>query len=125
MGEVALPHDPQEPVYPFRGDEPVVQAVDRIPGYGQGSRQGRVRGRRQDVEEPLEEPADLEDAAEGERRGDERRRLGVPRVGVAVGEQDRVGLQVGSPPFGQQLLQPGGKRRVPRGGIACRTRGGG
>jgi hypothetical protein len=50
-----------------------------------------VRRRGKGIEEARQEVPDLEDATEGERRGEKRRSLGVPGVGVPVGKRDRVG----------------------------------
>jgi len=118
--EAAFPHDPQETVDAVRGDEPVRKAGDRGAGNGRGGGQRRERRRRENAEQPLEEPADLEHSAEGEGGRDERRDLGVPPVGVPVGEQHRVGREVGAPPLGQERLQAGGQRGLPQCVISCR-----
>lgn len=91
MNAVRRPEAAEEPVNPVLGDETVGQA-------GHGGRRKRFRrdengqgGGREDREQAVEEPPDLEDASERERGGDERRRLGVPGIGVPVGKEDRVG----------------------------------
>ena len=65
----------------------------------------------QGVEEARQEVPDLENAAEGERRGKKRRGLGIARVGIAVGKRHRVGGELRSP----ALLEKAGKGDPNRG----------
>jgi hypothetical protein len=69
----------------------VGKAGDRTTERRLHGRQGGVRRRDEDVEKARKEIPDLEDASEGERRGEERGGLGVPGIGVPVGKRDRVG----------------------------------
>ena len=99
MNEIRRADTSEETIHPFGRDEPVGKAGDRSPGYRLQGRQGGVRRRGKDVEEARQELPDLEDAAESERRGEKRGNLGVPGVGVPVGEPDRVGEKLRAPTF--------------------------
>ena len=78
---------------------------DRLHG-----RQGGVRRRGKGVEEARQEVPDLEDASEGERRGEKRRGLGVPGVGVPVGKRDRVGGKLRAAALREQAAEGTGDR---------------
>ena len=89
--EVRRADTAEETVHPFGRDEPVGKTGDRTSAGRLHGGQGGVRRRGKGVEEARQEVPDLEDASEGERRGEKRGGLGVPGVGVPVGKRDRVG----------------------------------
>jgi len=113
--EVRRADTPEETVHPFGRDEPVGKTGDRTPANRLRGRQGGVRRRGKDVEEAQQEAPDLEDAPEGERRGDKRGGLGIQGVGVPVGKRDRVRGKLRTRPLPQQAFQrscnPVGRRR--------------
>ena len=61
-------------------------------------------------EEARQEAPDLENASEGERRGEKRRCLGVPGIGVPVGKRDRVGGKFRAPALREQAAEGAGDR---------------
>jgi len=95
----------EEAVHPFGRDEPVGKTGECASADRRRVRQRGVGRRGKDAQEAPEEGPDLEDAPEGERRGEKRGGLGVRGIGVPVRIRDRVGEELRAAALREQAFQ--------------------